>query len=138
MSYIFASRNAMRLYFGVLLATPPFLAVFASVFESARTGPPAPWLRIAEYVFLGWAIYALGAPFVMEAAHRRGAIKSTPNLTPEQLILLIGVAASTSVTGLAFLLIAFGGGTASRVYLSAPIAIGAALFWCWRYRQVFR
>ena len=128
----------MRFHFGVLLATPPFLAAIVGMVEAARAGPPAPWLHIAEYVFLGWALYALAAPFIIEAVHRRGGIKATPKMTPEQLILLMGVATSSSVTGAAFLLTAFGGGSASRVYISAPIAIGAALFWCWRYRQVLR
>ena len=138
MSYLFASKIAARFHFAALLTTPLFLVWMAGMLESARTGPPADWLRVAEFVLLAWAIYALSAPFIIEAIHRRGAIKSTPRLTPEQLILLMGVAAASSVTFFAFFLIAFGGATARHVYVSAPISISAGLFWCWRYRQVLR
>ena len=138
MSYIFASKNAARFHIGVLLATPLFLALVAGIFESARTGPPASWLRLAEYVLIGWTLYALAAPFAIEAIHRRGAIRATPRLTPDQLILLMGVVASASVTMFAFLLIALGGSRASYVHVSAPVMVCVALFWCWRYRQVLR
>ena len=138
MSYLFASRNSTRIYFGVLFATPLFLALVSGIFESARIGPPARWLRVCELAFLGWVVYVIATPFIMEAIHRRGGIKRTPKLAPEQLILLLGVAPASSITMLAFLLMLFGGATANWVYVSAPISIGAALYWSWRYREVLR
>jgi hypothetical protein len=37
----------------------------------------------------------------------------------------------------ALFLVAFAGGTAKWVYISAPVALAASIYWLWRYRALF-
>ena len=128
--------NLSRIQIGVMITTTLLVTLAAGAFESTQTTPPARWLPLAECLFLGVAIYALGAPFALEAIHRRGALKTMPPFTPEQLILLLAVMVPVGVSIFAFLLVALGGATAGLVYISTPIMISSILFWCWRYRRV--
>jgi hypothetical protein len=129
----------MRLCFAVLLISPPFLACLAPLMELARVGSPPDWLSVANHFHFPLALFLLGSPILVKVLLRRspGAAVAS-GVDPDQLVLLLGVGGAITVVTFAFLLIPFAGGSVSRVYFWVPVSMASAVFWCWRYRQLFR
>jgi len=97
----------------------------------------AGWVPWAHLILGLIALYLLVTPFVIAFRFRKTENRNTEN-NFEHLALLMGGGGATAVAGLAFLLVAFGGGSMSAMYAWASVSLAAALFWSWKYRRLLR
>ena len=97
----------------------------------------AGWVPWAHLVLVLVALYLLVVPFVIGFRFRKTENRKAEN-NLEHVALLMGGGGATAVAGLAFLLVAFGGGSMSAMYAWASVSLAAALFWSWKYRHLLR
>ena len=132
------TRPKSRLICVVALSAPLFFSwVTAKIRSWGWNAMEAGWVPWAHLILGLIALYLLVTPFVIAFRFRKTENRNTEN-NFEHLALLMGGGGATAVAGLAFLLVAFGGGSMSAMYAWASVSLAAALFWSWKYRRLLR
>ena len=131
-------RPKPRLICVVAFSAPLFFSWATPKMRSWGWGAmEAGWVPWAHLVLVLVALYLLVVPFVIGFRFRKTENRKAEN-NLEHVALLMGGGGATAVAGLAFLLVAFGGGSMSAMYAWASVSLAAALFWSWKYRRLLR
>jgi len=136
------SKRVMRLRCGGLLLVPLTAVEVAPFVESSHRGMQrSAWSPLANVLFVVGALFLFAAPFIVEFLLRtsRKRLEEALGTDLDQLLLLMGVGGSASVSMMPLIFTALVG--SSIVYNPYPWAAVSFLwagFWCWRFWHVLR
>lgn len=82
------------------------------------------------------ALYLFIAPFIVLRGRRRAQLEAQ-GTDVRQLTLVMGVGGAAAVAAFALLLV-LAGGTINHTNAWAAVSAVPGVFWCWRFRELFR
>lgn len=111
----------------------PVAALAAAPFVEARREKTDSFF-VVDVLLLVLALLLLVSPIIVEYLLRRSRQPLPQCVDVHQLLLLIGVGASSTVSLMGLVSVSFGGGSSAHVYGSVALSVIFMLFYSWRYR----